>query len=379
MPTVKFTVCRDVSTVMDNGTVIDNPVYIGIDLGGSFIKGVLTDARGTVLAQEKTATEREKGVDCVLDRIAALVDSLVRQQPEGFYVKGKPGANVGAGASAGAEADGDADTDADGDAGANAAADACTDADSSGRSVPAAVGIGIPGMLDASRQKVIFAPNLGWRDIQLQDTLEDKLGIPVFLENDANVAALGEAWLGAGRDKSCFLLITVGTGIGSGLILEGKLFTGAYGLAAEMGHMTIVPQGLTCSCGRKGCLETLVSAPAILRGAQEEQIVSQTDDARQVLDLANGGHEQAALVVGQALEYLAIGLKNALVLLDLDLILIGGGIGDSLGVFMEVLEQKTLARLPVDRKVTIKGASLGNSAGALGAARLGMLSSRERK
>lgn len=331
-----------------------DPAYIGIDLGGSFIKGVLISAEGKILAEEKTATERENGIDHVLDRIAglvnSLVDSLVQEQP-----------NFNSGGSTHVQ----------------------QEHNSSGNRKPrerggnppniAAVGVGIPGMLDASREHLFFAPNLEWRDIELRDKLADKLGLPVFLENDANVAALGEAWLGAGRDKSCFLLITVGTGIGSGLILNNKLFTGVYGLAAEIGHMTIVPHGPICSCGRKGCLETLVSAPAIFKGAQEAQIVSQGTDVREVLGRANRGDARAALVVDEAIEYLAIGLKNCLVLLDLDLILIGGGVGDSLGMFMEILEQKTLALLPVDRKVTIKGASLGNQAGALGAARLGML------
>ena len=308
--------------------------FIGIDLGGSFIKGVLTDSNGEVLARVRTATEREKGIDHVLGRIAGLVDSLTQQRSQ---------------------------------------------VETGGRCAVQGVGIGVPGMLDALRHRVILAPNLEWREIPLKQRLEKQLGIPVFLENDANVAALGEAWLGAGRDKSCFLLITIGTGIGSGLILDGKLFTGTHGLATEMGHMTVVPGGPVCACGGAGCLETLISAPAILKGALEEQVVSEGADARQVLDLANRGHEGAALVVGQALEYLAIGLKNSLVLLDLDLILIGGGVGDSLGSFMEVLSQKTLDLLPVKRKVTIKGASLGNQAGALGAARLAILMKEQMK
>lgn len=299
---------------------------VGIDLGGSFIKGILTNSSGQTLGWETIPTEREQGVEHVLERIEHLVTSLSGRDKAGG--QGKPLWGVG---------------------------------------------IGIPGMLDVPRKRVVLAPNLDWRNVELKDSLERRLGLPVFLENDANAAALGEAWLGGARNSRSFMLVTIGTGIGSGLVLDGKIFKGDNGLAAELGHMTIMPGGPVCSCGKRGCLETLVSATAILKLAQERGVVPKGAQAKDVLELAHQGSKEAVAVVSQAMEYLAVGLKNTVVLLDLQLILIGGGIGDSAGVFIERLRENTLNLLPVRRKVEIVRASLGNRAGALGGARLAFL------
>jgi len=311
---------KGVRFVMSCSPKAEKQVAVGIDLGGSYIKGVLVDKEGNVLGWERVSTEREKGFDHVLTRIETLVSTL-----------------------------------------------------SKGNKHLHGVGIGIPGMLDISRERVILAPNLEWRDVDLKADIEQRLGLPVAIDNDANAAALGEAWLGGGSDSPCFMLVTVGTGIGSGLVLDDQIFRGANGLAAELGHMTIVEDGNTCFCGRKGCLETLVSAPAILKQAQEAGVVSENSEAGEVLDLAKRGHKEAVRIVNQAMEYLAVGLKNTIVLLDLNLILIGGGIGDSAGVFIDHLRDTTISLLPVRRRVSIIRASLGNKAGALGAARLAFL------
>lgn len=293
---------------------------IGIDLGGTYIKAVLTDGEGNILGWEKLPTEREKGIGHVLKRIQAVVNTLSPEEEE-----------------------------------------------------LAGVGIGIPGMLDAAREKVFLAPNLGWKDVHLREELQQFLGVPVFLDNDANAAALGEAWLGAARDSSSFMLVTIGTGIGSGLVLGGEIYRGDNGLAAELGHMAMVPQGPKCSCGQRGCLETLVNAGEILRKAREASLVPEGAETRDVLELANSGNEEAARVVAKVMDYLAAGLKNTIVLLDLELILIGGGVGDSSPVFIHRLEERTIDLLPVKRNVKIIQAALGNRAGALGAARLALL------
>lgn len=297
-----------------------NSSAVGIDLGGSFIKGVLVNTEGAIHGWEKIPTEKDKGVEHVLLRIQSLI-SVLRDRQE------------------------------------------CA----------AAVGVGIPGMLDLARKTVILAPNLEWRNIELKDRLGKLLNAPVFLDNDANVAALGEAWLGTARNSSNFMFVTIGTGIGSGLVLGGNIFRGSYGLAAELGHMQIKPSGPECSCGQKGCLETLVSAPAIIQMAKEAGIVAEDDEAKDVMDLSQEGSEKAAAVIEQAMEYLAVGLKNAIVLLDLDLIVVGGGIGESSAVFIEKLKNQVADLLPVKREVRIVQASLGNKAGALGAARLAFL------
>lgn len=298
---------------------LEDATAIGIDLGGSYIKGVITDGDGNILGWERIPTQREKGVEHVLSLIEVLVNSL-----------GKRGGNL------------------------------------------AGVGIGIPGMLDISAEKVLLAPNLEWKNINIKQSLKQRLKMPIFLENDANAAALGEAWLGGGMDSPCFILVTIGTGIGSGLIIDGKVFRGVNGMAAELGHMTITNGGTPCTCGCRGCLETLVSAPAIFRDGLKKGIVSEKSDAGEIMELAKKGNVEAIGIVNQAMEYLAIGLKNTLLLLDLDLILIGGGIGDSAGVFIDTLKETTIGLLPVRREVKIVPAVLGNKAGALGAARLAL-------
>lgn len=296
---------------------LEDTAAIGIDLGGSYIKGVITDQDGNILGWEKVPTQREKGVDHILSLIEVLVNSLA-----------KNGGNL------------------------------------------VGVGIGIPGMLDISSERVLLAPNLEWRNINIKQSLKQRLKMPIFLENDANAAALGEAWLGGGIDSLCFILVTIGTGIGSGLIIDGKIFRGANGMAAELGHMTITDDGAPCTCGCSGCLETLVSAPAILRAGLEKGIVSEKSEAGKIMELAKKGNREAVGIVNQAMGYLAVGLKNTILLLDLDLILIGGGIGDSAGVFIDTLRETTIGLLPVRREVKIVPAVLGNKAGALGAARL---------
>lgn len=298
---------------------------IGLDLGGTYIKGALVSTGGEVLAWEKAATQAEQGFRHVLTRMETMISTL------------------------------------------------------SGKANPDAVGIGIPGMLDIGRSRVLLAPNLGWEDVALKEELEQCLDIPVFLDNDANAAALGEWWLGSAQNTDSFLLVTIGTGIGSGMLLEGKLYRGACGLAPELGHMTVAVDGPACRCGQKGCLETLVSAPAILRQARENKLeIPEDGSVKDVFDLAQKGDKIAVGVVAQTMEFLAVGLKNAIVLLEPQLILIGGGIGDSSGAFLDMLRERIVQLLPVKRRINILQASLGNRAGALGAACLAFMEGKEK-
>jgi len=293
---------------------------VGIDLGGTNIKGALVNPKGEILAWEKICTEAEKGLDHVLQRVEDLVSKLTREN-EGSFV----------------------------------------------------VGMGVPGMLDVSRERVIYAPNLKWENVELKVLLERRLGLPVFLDNDGNAAALGEAWIGAGQKSNYFMLVTIGTGIGSGLILDGKVYRGASGLAPELGHMTILPDGPGCGCGKKGCLEALTCAPAIFCKAEEKGLKLKVPEAGEVFDRARKGDALALRVVEEIMEYLSVGVANVLVLLDLELILMGGGVAEASDVFLELLRRKVIQKLPVLRDVRIAKAILGNKAGALGAARLAFL------
>ena len=131
-----------------------------------------------------------------------------------------------------------------------------------------AVGVGAAGYIDKARAVVLFAPNLAWRDLDLKSDLERALGLPVVVENDANAAAWGEFEFGAGHDIDDLLLVTVGTGVGGGVVLDGSLYRGAFGVGAEIGHMRVVPDGILCGCGNRGCFEMYASGSALVREAR---------------------------------------------------------------------------------------------------------------
>jgi len=296
---------------------------VGIDMGGTNIKGVLVNEAGEILAYKRISTEASKGIDHVLNLTAELVNKLMGSRQT-------------------------------------------------------AVGIGIPGMLDAGRETVINAPNLRWHNVPIKNLLRKFLGFEVILDNDGNAAALGEAWLGAGRGCDNFLLITIGTGIGSGMILDGKVYRGANGLASELGHMMLLSRGRECGCGRRGCLETLASVSAVLRMAEENGIKLRVPEIGEFFEKVYEGNETAVRILDEAMEYLSIGLANAAVLMDPAMIIIGGGAAEYGEVFLELLKRKFIEKLPVPRDIKIARAQLGNKAGALGAARMAMLEMGDR-
>ncbi|MGB2967575.1 MAG: ROK family protein, partial [Phycisphaerae bacterium] len=195
--------------------------YVGVDLGGTNLKLGLVSADGKIVHRSSAATEAERGPDHVLARIA----HAVRRLAEGAHLP-------------------------------------LTDI--------AAVGVGAPGPLDSKAGIVVFAPNMaGWRDVPVRDRLQGDLGRPVVLENDANVAAYGEFRCGAARNVSNLALLTLGTGIGGGIVLDGRLFRGSTDTGAELGHMVIQYGGRPCGCGNRGCLEAYASATAVVARARE--------------------------------------------------------------------------------------------------------------
>ncbi len=252
-----------------------------------------------------------------------------------------------------------------------------------------AVGIGAAGWIDATRSTVLFAPNIAWRDEPLRDYVHAATGLPVVVENDGNAAAWAEFRFGAARDADdSMVLITVGTGIGSGIVLGGKLVRGAYGIAGEIGHAMCVPGGHLCGCGRLGCLEQYASGSALVRFAQQAA-KDDPESAANLLGLAGGAVEaingplvtqaakagdQAALAAFDRIGYwLSTGLADVVQVLDPQVLVIGGGVaeaGDLLigpvrRYFDEALAQR--GRLPVGE---IRPALLGNRAGVVGAADL---------
>ena len=248
------------------------------------------------------------------------------------------------------------------------------------------IGMGSPGSVNRSNGTVIGAYNLNWKTLQpIRQQIEDVFGVPFFIDNDANVAALGEQWVGAGNSEPDVSFITVGTGVGSGLIVDGQLVHGANDSAGEIGHLTVEPNGYQCTCGKKGCLEQYASATGIVRLAHDMSRSESKDspllnairtskeiDSKLIFDFAKDGDEFAESVVDQFSYYLGIALSNVSNLLNPSTIVLGGGVskaGDYLvKKVSKIVQDYTFP--PIRETTKIKIAELGNDAGMIGAASL---------
>ncbi len=334
---------------------------IGADLGGTNLRIAAVDEQGTLLEKVTTGTQVARGRDFVIGEMCDAVRALSVQ----FSHKGNL---VG-------------------------------------------VGIGVPGIIDKRTGMLRESPNLpGWDDYPVRDEIERRLESPVVLENDANAAALGEAWLGAARGMSSMCMITLGTGVGGGIVLDGKIWHGMTGMAGEVGHMTLDPSGPPCKCGNRGCVEQFASASAVMRmareaiaagGASEMARAAESKDvifsAEVVYNLAVQGDQAAGDIyrrVGWALGILLAGLIN---MLNLNMYVIGGGVSAAWSVFSppmfdEVRRRSMVyaATAPAEKVIPPSGASqevtplslgqptiitralLGSDAGLYGAARLSM-------
>ncbi|HUR14378.1 MAG TPA: ROK family glucokinase [Mycobacteriales bacterium] len=251
-----------------------------------------------------------------------------------------------------------------------------------------AVGIGAAGFIDSDRAKVYFAPNLAWRDEPLRDDVQALIDLPVVVENDANAAAWAEHRFGAGKGEQDLVCITVGTGIGGGIVLGGSLYRGRFGIGAEFGHMQLVPDGRRCGCGQNGCWEQYCSGRALLREAREVADVRPGLGAR-LLDLGDGTPESitapavttaaregdpAALecvrIIGEALGQ---GLADLAAILDPGAFVIGGGVAEAGDLLLEPARRTFAERLtggPHRPHAPLLAAELGNDAGLVGAADL---------
>jgi len=253
-----------------------------------------------------------------------------------------------------------------------------------------AISVAVPGTVNVEEGIVVKAPNLRSLDgVPLARILSEELGRPAILENDANAAAMGEMWRGAGRARSTIVCVTLGTGVGGGIILEGKLWRGVDGAAAEIGHMGVDPfGGVACGCGSRGCLEVYASATAIVRMTREAS-PRYPDSALQVDANLTGETIYAAGVAGDelALEvfrrmgvYLGIGLANLINIINPEMIVIGGGVMNGWELFEKSMHQQVAERaFPLlAARVRIVRAECGDDAGLLGAARLGFAQSAEK-
>ncbi len=243
-----------------------------------------------------------------------------------------------------------------------------------------AVVVGAPGPLDSETGLIYEAPNLKWKQVPLREVLQEALQVPVWVDNDANLAALGEYTYGYPLEFEVLLYLTVSTGIGGGIITNGEIYRGIDGGAGEFGHMTILPRGPVCGCGNYGCLEALASGTAIARVAREE--VSQGHlralgesvkgrladiDARLVAEFAAKGDPEAARIMEEAMGYLGIGVANLVNLFNPRAIVIGGGLSGYPGLLDRVRQVvKDRAYSSLSRNLKILPARLGNKAGLMG-------------
>ncbi|HTF55920.1 MAG TPA: ROK family protein [Planctomycetota bacterium] len=284
------------------------PFLLGVDLGGTSVKLGICDGRGRVRDSRSIPTRPRRGPKAVVADIAAAARTL-----EGFE-----------------------------------SARAC--------------GIGAPGPLDLRRTRILVAPNLGWKNVPLPRLLEAQLGRPVRLENDANGAAFAEWAVGAGKGTSSLALYTLGTGVGGGLVLDGRLWTGAAGGAAEFGHVQIDPRGPACACGRRGCLEAFASATAVTRAAgtrsAEEAFESRSPRARKAV-------ESAVAALGAAIA----GVFNVL---QPERFVISGGMAEAGAGFLERVRRAARERVfgAYRKNLVIVRGLLGNDAGWIGGALL---------
>ena len=306
---------------------------IGVDVGGTKVAAGVVDEQGTVLARTRRPTPSASPSD-VEDVIAECVKEL-RAEHE-----------------------------------------------------VAAVGIGAAGFIDAERSKVYVAPNLSWRNEPLRDAVAERIGLPVVVENDANAAAWAEHRFGAGRGEQHLVVVTVGTGIGGGIVVDGALYRGRHGIGAEFGHMQVEKAGRRCGCGQHGCWEQYCSGRALLHEAREIADV-QRGYGKRLLELGNGRPEgiEAVEVTQAAREgdpaaldcfeevggWLGQGLADLAAVLDPGAFVIGGGVADAGELLLAPARRVFAERLTGTRHrphAELRLAELGNEAGLVGAADL---------
>jgi glucokinase len=314
---------------------------VGVDLGGTNLRAARVDAGGSVHERHRVPTDAGAGVDAVVSRIAGAVRHV----------------------SAGHE-----------------------------REIEG-VGIGAPGLVDPVHGIVRVPPNLpGWREVPLAALVRKAVGYPTRIGNDANMVALAEWKCGAGRGARHLVCLTLGTGVGGGLVLDGRLYLGARGAAAEIGHMTVDPEGPQCRCGNRGCLERLIGAEGMVErarqvidaGAGEGMLFKAGGDSAEltpeiIARAAGRGDEAARELLRESGEYLGIALASIVNLLDPEVIVIGGGISRAGELVLEPA-RATMRRRSMKlegREIPIVPAALGDDAGVIGASFLARGEARE--
>ena len=248
------------------------------------------------------------------------------------------------------------------------------------------MGVGSPGAIDPVHGVVCYANNLGFNNVPMAKMLKERMGVDFYIENDANAAAYGEYIAGAGRGTNDFIAITLGTGVGGGVIIDGKIYSGSNYAGAELGHTVIAMGGEMCSCGRQGCWEAYASATALIRQTKQAMIkypksvmweLCEGDinkvDGRTAFDAMRKGDVAGKMVVDKYVEYIAVGVSNNINIFQPDVLCIGGGISKEVDNLIKpikaFLEGENYAR-NIEKNTEVKVAELGNDAGIIGAAYL---------
>ncbi len=330
-----------------------NKFAIGVDLGGTSLRIAAVESSGKVLEKITAGTEVARGRDRVIDEMCATVRTLALKYRASDELAG--------------------------------------------------IGVGVPGIIDMATGMLRQSPNLpGWHDYPVREEIEGRIGTPVVLENDANAAALGEKWLGAAAEVDDMCMLTLGTGVGGGLVLQGRIWHGMTGMAAELGHINVDPDGVPCGCGSRGCLEQYASATAVKRMALEAIATGKAPglaramsrdpefSSKVVHQMAGAGDESARDIFRRVGTALGIGLAGLINIFNLPMYVIGGGVAAAWDAFAPTMIETVRSYSYIYRvttnasesgdgvhgsgkKTLITRALLGSDAGLVGAARLAMM------
>ncbi len=287
---------------------------VGIDIGGTMIKYGLLSLEGQILESGEVATEASKGVEVLFGKLCDIVEKYSHEEIGGIAVSGT-------------------------------------------------------GQIDGSIGKVIGGNEIipGWIGTNLVEKLEKKFNLPAVLENDVNCAALGEKWLGAGKGQDNFVCLTIGTGIGGGIVLNGDIFRGDTCVAGEFGHIQVVKDGVQCLCGKKGCYERYASATALLRMAKERTGLDL--NGKEIFDREKAEEPVFVQLIKDWVDYFTDGLSTIIYIFNPPLAVIGGGVTKQGDYLLDKINESLENKLGINYKknLCIKFAELGNNAGMLGA------------
>jgi glucokinase len=313
----------------------DQALYVGVDLGGTTLKGALVSASGEIVHEAPIDTGH-KGAGESFSRLLSVVNELCRRGKDGGRVTG--------------------------------------------------IGIGVPGLVNRKTGRIEVLPSLPeLSTIDVASAISEKTGVPVVIDNDANAAAYGELQVGAARGRRDVFYVSLGAGIGAGIIIDGKIYRGATGFAGEFGHITIDPEGIECACGNVGCLETICSGPNIVRRTRERLYRDRTSSlsrlaiprnreltAEDIAHAAKEGDEMAQVMMERTGMFLGIALAAVINLLNVEMIVMGGGVMEAGDLILKptVKEARRRAFPPSFNSCDIVIAKLAPSAGLIGAALL---------